>query len=91
MTDDEGLTPEQEAAREVVHGALRDTAETLGPQGQGGMAGPWLLSEWVLVCSWTHAESGEATLTRLGVNGGLAHHRNGLLHEALYGDWSDPE
>lgn len=87
MTDD-GLSPQQQAARDEVHDLLQRKADTLGPWDEDETVGPVAdnvyLDSWVLMASWTD-ENGESFLTRIPSRNLAPHARVGLLHEGLYG------
>lgn len=83
-----------EQARSEIHDAIQQRANVIGPTddeeypaADGDM---WMLSEWVLVANWTNVNDGDSRMVRLGSPDLLAHHRSGLLHEALNTNWGEP-
>jgi hypothetical protein len=86
-----GLTPEQEQARDRLHALLAELAPLLGPSGpfededvpEEGAG--WLLSSWALMATWVRADDGEVYLTRLGSANLPRYQRVGLFHEGIYG------
>lgn len=79
------FTPAQKTALAAVDEVLAAHSE-LAPPTEG-----WIASEWVLVVSWFNPETGKSHMTRLNAEHMLAHHRTGLLHEAIKDDWDGPE
>lgn len=76
-----------DAEREALAVAIRDTCS--GPMSQN-VNGTALLTGYVLVAEWMD-ESGERWLSRIdGPPGAVTGwHRDGMLHEALYGEWGE--
>ena len=81
-----------EAAVERLHQVLGSEAAVLGPHATDDEGEPIvdqpleaaMLTEWVLVMSWTDLKTGTSRLTRTTSAGLPRHHENGLLHAALY-------
>lgn len=86
-------------AQEKVHAALQELAEFWGPRicehgdysdcddcefKDTKSAPDSLLSEFVVVASWTSMESGKSNMTWVTPHGQLSTHTNGLLFTALY-------
>lgn len=95
------LTPAMRAARDRVAVALDDEAiapsldwheaecgcDPENPECQAvpPAEGQFLLSEWVVILAWTHAETGETWYTRLPSQNQSTHGRVGLLTMGLDG------
>jgi hypothetical protein len=71
--------PEEDfqAARVTLHDQISETIAGLSSKTE-------FVDEWVIVVSTTD-EDGESSLARVGSPNLLSHHRDGLLHEGLYG------
>lgn len=65
--------------RAAIHGALQANA---GPEELDGA----LLTAWVAVCEWMSPD-GKRWLTRIDGEATTAWLRQGLLYDALNGDW----
>lgn len=78
------LTPKEAAAQEnldqAVSQAVRDSYDTENEA----------ITEWILVAACTDLGTGTTVLRRLTSRDLLAHHRDGLLHQALNCNWLDP-
>lgn len=90
------MNADADRARLEMHEELQSHATALGPFGDADGFEPdpadsWALTEWVTVASWTNLATGDSRLTRLSSSNLLAHHRNGLLHEALNTDWTEAD
>lgn len=80
--------PEFTPPRQAIETALNEHAETIGPDIAHG--GVMLPSEWIILTCWTDADTGESYLSGFTSENLLAHHREGLLHQCLYGGmWTD--
>lgn len=85
---DDGLTPEQQAARDELDDLLQRHCKLLGPWQETADDQPVpdnvFLNSWVLMASWTD-EEGMSYLTRIPSKNLPMYARAGLLHEGLYG------
>jgi hypothetical protein len=82
---------EGEGAAEALAAVMNDHAAVLGPSIDDdevdettAPVGELLLCEWVAVMAWVD-EQGQRYTTQVTLNTMPAHHRKGLLFEALHG------
>lgn len=86
MSDD----PELVAPRAAIQTAINDHADVLANiDAQETIDNP-ALSEWLVLTCWTDLTTGESYIGGISSSNLLDHHRDGLLHSALYGgNWID--
>jgi hypothetical protein len=77
------MAEEPDPKRDAIHDAIQAS----GPEFDDGHA---VLTGWALVSEWMD-EKGERWLSKSHAAGTAAWSANGMIHEALYGDWPEPE
>lgn len=77
------MTSESDPKREAVHAAI----QAAGPEFDDGHA---VLTGWAVVAEWMD-EKGERWLSKSHAAGTANWSANGMMHEALYGDWPERE
>ncbi len=86
--------PEERYAefRQKLDALLQEFEAEAGPAKpyEGEDVGHCWPTEWVLVSGWV-TETGLSSIARIGSSGLVSWHRDGMLHEALYGNWSGDE
>ena len=78
------LTPEEEKARDSFHRLFQQFADTVF-ESEG-----IIVTEWVLVIAALDSE-GSGQVARLVSQDLVTWKRAGLLHDALYGNWSNDD
>lgn len=95
----EEVSPTYKAAQEKVHAALQELANQFGPRvcihgdwsdceeceiDQTQVVDDAMLSEFIVVASWTSMDSGRSHMTFITAPNQLDSHTNGLLFTALH-------
>lgn len=70
---------DSDPARDAIHQAIQQHA----PRGEDA-----ILTGWVFVAEWVDHD-GERWLSKAHAASTTAWGANGMLHEAIYGDWPD--
>jgi hypothetical protein len=89
----EEIRPEAEAAerRALIHDFLQANAARVGPwDDDGSPTAMPLLTEWILISTWTDGETGSNYIVRQSSENLLRTHRLGLLYDSI-DDWPDRE